>query len=88
MAIKKLNAIEAENYGWRTRVYHGDFNREKNTLEYKEVLILENGNVIKRFKTEGKREYEEKNIELYYPTKKFKTQGLENSLIIGRKKND
>lgn len=84
MAIKKLNAIEAENYGWRTRVYHGDFNREKNTLEYKEVLILENGNVINRFKTEGKREYG-KNIELYYPTEKFKTKGLENSLVIRRK---
>lgn len=83
MAIKKINAIETEDYGWRTRIYHGEYDREKNTLRYKEVLILENGHIINRFKAEGKREYG-KNIELYYPTEKFKTKGLEDSLVIRR----
>lgn len=84
MAIKKMNAIETEDFGWRTRIYHGDYDREKNLLKYKEVIILENGSIISRFKAEGTREYG-KNIELYYPTEKFKTKGLENSLVIRRK---
>lgn len=88
MSIKKLNAIETENYGLRTRVYHGDYDRERNKLEYKEVLILENGNIISRFKTEGTREYNENEIDMYYPTEKFKTKGLEDSMIIRRKTND
>lgn len=83
MPLKKLNAIETEDYGWRTRIYHGEYDREKNTLIYKEVLILENGHIINRFNTEGTREYNN-NIEMYYPTEKFKTKGLEDSLVIRR----
>lgn len=85
MAVKKLNAIEAEDYGWRTRIYHGEYDREENKLEYKEVIILETGAIISRFEATGTREYKEKEIELYYPTEKFKTKGLENAVIIGRK---
>lgn len=89
MAVKNLHAIETEFITInKSRIYHGYFDREKLELNYSEVIIFENGSVKKRMKAEGKREYKEGFLDMFYPKHKLHTKGIEDCLILRSRKND
>lgn len=82
MSLKTLKAIMHENLGDLTRIFIGQFDRENIKLIYTEVWIIENGNVKKKMKIIGEKEFKNKKIEMFYPNENFKHEELKGSLII------